>query len=87
MYLIETKADKDLELPNVRVKAMASKSWCEAASLVKVPDSLGQAQTWEYLVISESMVRQRQNQPFEHLAIAGREKSEEITRFAQGKLF
>src|SRR2546426_3878664 len=87
MYLIETKADKDLELPNVRVKAMASKSWCEAASLVKVPDSLGQAQTWEYLVISESMVRQRQSQPFEHLAIAGREKSEEITRFAQGKLF
>ena len=75
-------------LPNVRVKALASKSWCEAASLVRVPsDSLGQPQKWEYLVISESMVRQRQNQPFEHLALAGREKTEEITRFAQGKLF
>jgi len=87
MYLVETKADKDLELPNVRVKARASLAWCEAASLVTVPEQIGQPQKWEYLLISESMVRERQNQPFEHLAIAGRQKSEEVTRFMEGRLF
>ncbi len=87
MYLIETKADKDLELPNVRVKALASHAWCQATSLVAVPDAVRQPQKWEYLVISESMVRQRQSQPFDHLVIAGREKREEITRFLQGTLF
>jgi len=38
-YLVETKADKDMNSPNVAVKARAALAWCEQASTVSPPDS------------------------------------------------
>jgi len=52
MYLVETKADKDLDNPNVAVKARAATAWCEQASTVSPHNEFHQPQTWEYLLLS-----------------------------------
>jgi len=36
-YLVETKADRDMNSPNVAVKARAAVAWCEQASTVSPP--------------------------------------------------
>ena len=38
-YLVETKADRDMDSPNVAVKARAAVAWCEQASTVSPQDS------------------------------------------------
>ena len=54
IYLVETKADKDLYDPSVLLKAKAAYSWCLNAS--KVPSSdIEQPTLWEYLVFSEGL--------------------------------
>lgn len=53
MFLVETKSDRDIDTPNVAIKARAAKRWCETASTVKAPTIVDQPLRWEYLVMSE----------------------------------
>ncbi|MEO0181800.1 MAG: hypothetical protein ABIM74_05905 [candidate division WOR-3 bacterium] len=64
MYLVETKADRDLKRPEVAVKIRAAMAWCEQASTVKLPDNLHQPNEWEYLVISEGFFKQNRGLSF-----------------------
>ncbi len=66
-FLVETKAEKDLALPSVQLKARAAQSWCEAASSVAPPSDLKQAQPWEYLIISEKLFQGNRGLSFEAL--------------------
>lgn len=54
-YLVETKADSDIERPSVALKARAAQAWCEQASTVRPPDGYRQPQGWEYLLVSEGL--------------------------------
>ncbi len=42
IYLLETKADKDLNDSTVLLKAKAAHSWCLIASNLRVPDGVSQ---------------------------------------------
>ncbi len=66
-FLVETKAEKDLNSPTVQLKARAAQSWCEAASAVAPPSELKQAQPWEYLIISEKLFHSNRGLSFEAL--------------------
>jgi len=55
MYLLETKAAKDIDNPNVGVKARAAVAWCDQASMVEPPNEYNQPQAWEYLLLSEKV--------------------------------
>jgi type III restriction enzyme len=66
-FLAETKAEKDLVLPTVQLKARAAQSWCEVASSVAPPRDLKQAQPWEYLVVSEKLFQNNRGLSFEAL--------------------
>jgi type III restriction enzyme len=55
VYLVETKADKDLNDPNVLLKAKAAHSWCENASSIQPPAGAFQPNIWEYLVLPEGL--------------------------------
>ena len=54
MYLVETKAEKDLYDPAVLLKAKAAYNWCLNASKLQSPD-IQQPTLWEYLVLSEGL--------------------------------
>jgi type III restriction enzyme len=54
IYLVETKADKDLDDATVLLKAKAAHGWCINASSVHSPDESRPAQM-EYLVLSERL--------------------------------
>lgn len=60
MYLVETKAAKDINNPNVAVKARAAVAWCDQASTVSPPKEYNQTQGWEYLLLSESLFRKNE---------------------------
>lgn len=64
-YLVETKADRDINSPNVAVKIRAAVAWCEQASTVFLSQKINQAQEWEYLIISESLFRNNERLGFE----------------------
>jgi len=64
MYLVETKATKDIDNPNVAVKARAAVAWCVQASTVSPPDKYNQPQCWEYLLLSESLFRKNEGLGF-----------------------
>ncbi len=67
MYLVETKADKDINTPNVAVKVRAAVAWCEQASTVIPPFEYNQPQDWEYLLLSEGLFKNNQGLGFEAL--------------------
>ncbi len=67
IYLMETKADKDIDSPNVAVKVQAASAWCEQASLVPPLEDIKQPQKWEYLIISESLYKNNNGLSFEAL--------------------
>lgn len=57
VYLVETKADKDLDDPTVLLKAKAAHSWCINASSVHPPEDISQPSEMEYLVLSEGLFK------------------------------
>jgi type III restriction enzyme len=65
MYLVETKADKDLNEPTVMLKAKAAHSWCLNASKVDPPDDSSQPKSWEYLVLPEGLYKENSGLGFE----------------------
>ena len=66
-FLVETKAEKDLSLPTVQLKARAAQSWCASASSVTPPSDLKQAQPWEYIIVSENLFQANRGLSFEAL--------------------
>jgi len=64
MYLVETKANRDIDAPNTAVKAKAAVAWCDQASTVSLGE-YEQAQGWEYLLLSESLFKKNQGLGFQ----------------------
>ncbi len=86
MFLVETKADRDLELSQVALKARAAQVWCESATTVEMPDEIGQSQQWEYLIIPESFYRSHENATLLTLAEISRPIRDALTAKAEGAL-
>ena len=57
IYLVETKADKDLDDPTVILKAKAAHGWCISASKVSPPKDMSQPREFEYLILSEGLFK------------------------------
>jgi type III restriction enzyme len=60
MYLVETKADKNLHELSILLKTKAAHIWCLNASKVSPPEDISQPKDWEYLVLSEGLLSQIQ---------------------------
>ena len=86
MYLVETKADKDMTSPVVARKARAAIGWCESASKVAVPPDLDQPQQWEYVLLSERTYAMNRLVGFDGLLAACRAELDRVLKFGQGKL-
>lgn len=87
MYLVETKADKDMSAPVVKRKAMAAIGWCEAASRTKPPAEAEQPQAWEYVLLSEKAFALHGRAGFDALLAACRSELQQLIAFGQGRLF
>lgn len=87
VYLVETKADKDLDNLNVAVKARAAVAWCEQASTLKPPQGLNQPKEWEYLLITESIFKQNSGLSFEALIPFCRAQRDNVIAQAESRLF
>ena len=88
MFVIETKADKDINSPMVALKARAAKAWCEKASLLVPPSNeIKQPQKWEYLILSETLFQANKGLSFEGLIPLCLGLREQIVRRGEGKLF
>lgn len=86
-YLFETKADKDIDSPNVAVKIRAAVAWCEQASTVSPPVEFPQSQEWEYLIISESLFKNNSGLGFEALTPLCKGLRDKILARAESQLF
>ena len=64
IYLVETKADRDLDKLQVVVKAKAAHSWCQSASMTTKTNDIRQPDKWEYLIISEGLFNSNRGQSF-----------------------
>jgi len=73
IYLVETKADRDLDKETVAIKAKAAQSWCESACMAELPEGIEQPRKWEYLIISESLFKSNKGQSFSGLIPVCRE--------------
>ncbi|MEW5948685.1 MAG: DEAD/DEAH box helicase family protein [Thermodesulfobacteriota bacterium] len=87
IYLVETKADKDIDNPNVAVKVQAATAWCEQASLVPPPEGITQPQKWEYLILSESLYKSNKGLSFEALVPFCKGLRDNIIAKAKSQLF
>ena len=87
VYLVETKADKDLDSPGVALKARAAQAWCESATGVPPPDDLAQPTQWEYLLLSEGLFKGNRGLSFEALVPLCRALRDKVIAQQQGKLF
>jgi type III restriction enzyme len=87
MYLVETKADRDLDSQNLAVKIRAAMAWCEQASTVKPPSDFNQSQDWEYLILSEGLFNKNQGLGFEALIPLCQVLRDQIISQAKGTLF
>jgi len=87
IYLVETKADKDIDSPNTAVKVQAANAWCEQASLVKPPEEIKQPQEWGYLILSESLYKSNKGLSFEAFVPLCRGLSDNIVAKAKSRLF
>jgi type III restriction enzyme len=87
MYLLETKADKDINSPNISVKARAATAWSEQASTVAPPLQYNQPQLWEYLVLSESIFQKNQGLGFNALIPFCRVTRDRIIAQSKSRLF
>jgi type III restriction enzyme len=86
-FILETKADRDLALPNVGTKARAARHWCESISGVAPPEGLEQPVAWEYLLLSESVYRANSGAGFNALLPLMRQVRDRVIAEQQGKLF
>ena len=86
MYLTETKADRDINSPNVAVKTRAAVAWCDQASTVIQPGDFNQPQGWEYLILSESQFKNNRGLSFEGLILLCRGLRENILAQAESRL-
>lgn len=87
IYLVETKADKDINNPNVAVKVQAATAWCEQASLVLASEGMNQPQGWEYLILSESLYKGNKGFSFEGFIPLCRGLRDQIISKAKNQLF
>ena len=86
-YLVETKADRDIDRPNVAVKAQAAVAWCDQASTVIPPEKFHQPKDWEYLIISESLYKANKGLSFEAMIPFCRGLRDKIIAQAESQLF
>lgn len=86
MYLVETKADRDMSSPVVARKAKAAIGWCETASRTKPPGDAQPAQ-WEYVLLSEKTYGLHGRAGFDALLSACRSELQQLVAFGQGRLF
>jgi type III restriction enzyme len=86
MFLVETKADRDLEFTQVALKARAANTWCESASNTQPPDGISQPQQWEYVIIPESLYRQHEQATFSTLVEFARPIRDSLIAKAEGAL-
>ena len=87
IYLVETKADKDIDYPNVGVKVQAATAWCEQASMVPPPEDVKQPQEWEYLILSENLYKGNKGLSFEAFVSLCRGLRDNIVAKAKSRLF
>jgi hypothetical protein len=87
MYLVETKADRDLDSPNVAVKARAAVAWCEQASTILPLSGYEQPQIWEYILLSEGLFKGNKGLGFKALVPLCRGLRDKIIAQAKGILF
>lgn len=87
VYLVETKADRDIDSPNVAVKARAAVAWCEQASTISPPKGSAQPQAWEYLLLSESIFKKNRGLSFGALIPFCRGLRDSVLAQAESKLF
>jgi type III restriction enzyme len=87
IYLVETKADKDLNTPNVAVKVRAAIAWCEQASTIPPLPEFRQPQAWEYLILSESLFKRNRGLGFDAFIPLYQALRDKIIAQAQGTLF
>ncbi|MCI0363248.1 MAG: DEAD/DEAH box helicase family protein [Phycisphaerales bacterium] len=99
-FLLETKNDRDLTLPNVGLKARAAKTWCERITGLPLPSPSGpgrgvgaegipaQPTRWEYLLLSESIFDANRNLGFTAMLPLMRAlRDQVIAQQFQGALF
>jgi len=87
MYLLETKASKDIDNPNTAVKARAAVAWCDKASTVVPPKKYNQPQTLKYLLLSESTFRLNEGLGFAALVPLCQALRDKIIAYSESKLF
>src|SRR3990172_5635780 len=87
LYLVETKADRDIDSQNVAVKAKAAVAWCEQASTVSPPDRYSQPKMWEYLLLSEGLFKNNRGLGFEALIPMCQGLRDKIIAQSENKLF
>ena len=87
LYLVEAKADKDIDSQNVAVKARAAVAWCEQASTASPPDGYNQSQMWEYLLLSEGLFKNNRGLGFEALIPMCQGLRDKIIAQSENKLF
>ncbi len=87
VYLIETKADRDIDSPNVAVKARAAVAWCEQASTLNSLKDLRQPNDWEYLLLSENLFKQNRGLGLDGLIPLCRGLRDKVIAQAESKLF
>ena len=75
-YLVETKADRDLNSPNVAVKAKAAVAWCQQATTVLSPSEYRQyrkGRPWDRkseFTVAEPKALYKQSRDWEYLIIS-----------------
>jgi len=87
IYLVETKAERDIESPNVAVKARAAIAWCEQASTLNVPKGIDQPNKWEYLLISENIFNHHRGLSFDGFIPLCRSLRDSVIAKAESRLF
>ncbi len=87
IYLVETKADKEIYSSNVAVKARAAVAWCEQASTVPPADEYKQPKEWEYLILSETLFNRNQGLGFNALVPFCQGLRDQIIAQAESELF
>lgn len=87
LYLVETKADRDIDSQNVAVKAKAAVAWCKQASTVSPPAGCNQPQGWEYLLLSEGLFNNNRGMGFDALIPLCQGLRDKIIAQSEHKLF
>lgn len=86
-YLVETKAERDIDRPNVALKARAAVAWCKQASTVAPPKEYRQPREWEYVLVSEGLFEENRGLGFAALLPLARALRDRVIARAEAKLF